>query len=87
MVCADIKSCSGGPRISDYKAFFRYRDNFCTFFICRIFRVKRSISESATVLVAAVKGWGNKSAGGQTLIIKRNKEILAKRVELSNREK
>jgi len=39
------------------------------------------------LLVAAVKGWGNKSAGEQTLIIKKNKEILAKSVVLRNREK
>ena len=47
----------------------------------------RSIGETARVLVAAVKGWGNKSAGGQTLIIKMTKEIVARRVELRNREK
>lgn len=44
-------------------------------------RVMRSIGETATVLVAAVKGLGNKSAGEQTLFIKMYKEILAKRVE------
>jgi hypothetical protein len=47
----------------------------------------RNIGETATVLVAAVKAWGNKSAGEQTLIVKRNKEILAKRIELRNKEK
>jgi hypothetical protein len=47
----------------------------------------RSIDETATVLVAAIKGWGSKSAGEQILTIKMNKEILAKRVELRNKEK
>jgi len=44
-----------------------------------------SVGETATVLVAAVKGWGHKSAG--ILIVKMNKEMLAKSVELRNREK
>jgi hypothetical protein len=39
----------------------------------------RSIGETATVLVAAVKSWSSKSAREQTLIIKMNKKILAKR--------
>jgi hypothetical protein len=43
----------------------------------------RSTGETATVLVAAIKDWGNKSAGEQTLIIKMDKEILVKSVELS----
>jgi len=46
-----------------------------------------SVGETATLLVAAVKGWGHKSAGERILIVKMNKEILAKRVELRNGEK
>jgi hypothetical protein len=46
-----------------------------------------SLGEPATVLVAAVKGWDHKSAGEWILIVKMNKKILAKRVELHNREK
>jgi len=42
-----------------------------------------SVGETATVLVAAVKGWGHESAGEWILIITMNKE----RVELHNREK
>jgi hypothetical protein len=47
----------------------------------------RSTDETATVLVAAIKGCGSKSAGKQILTIKMNKEILAKRAELRNKEK
>jgi len=46
-----------------------------------------SVGETATVLVAGEKGWGHKSAGERILIINMNREILAKRVELHNREK
>jgi len=41
----------------------------------------------STVLVAAVKGWGSRSAGQQKLIIKMNREILAEGVQRSNGEK
>lgn len=83
MVCADIRSCSGGPRISDCEAFFLYRNSFSALCISHIVRVMLSVGETATVLVAAVKGWGHESAGEWILIITMNKE----RVELHNREK
>jgi len=63
MVCADIKSFSGGLRISDHKTMFRYSDSNCSLLIRHIIQVMRSKGETSTMLKAAVKGWGSGSAG------------------------